>query len=196
MFSPDCKACSSWSSNSAPATAAVTPQRARAWEPRDRLLVVARRLQRNIWAGICSRVKGWKIDSWNRLGNKFEIEVPMSHVHVKINFLFGIDSWNRCLSVHKRLQIRALESPETARGPECVSDFNISLSSSPEEREPVEVCSRTDNSPTCGSCSQGCNSPISSWFGSADFRRMRREGGRLRDLSQWVELCTKSPNKL
>jgi hypothetical protein len=33
----------------------------------------------------------------------------MSHVHVKINFSFGIDSWNRCLSVHKRLQIRALE---------------------------------------------------------------------------------------
>ena len=32
----------------------------------------------------------------------------MSHVHVKINFSFGIDSWNRCLSVHKRLQIRAL----------------------------------------------------------------------------------------
>jgi hypothetical protein len=31
----------------------------------------------------------------------------MSHVHVKINFSFGIDSWNRCLSVHKRLQIRA-----------------------------------------------------------------------------------------
>ncbi len=60
------------------------------------------------WAGICSRVKGWKIDSWNRLGNKFEIEEPMSHVHVKINFSFGIDSWNRCLSVHKRLQIRAL----------------------------------------------------------------------------------------
>ncbi len=58
-------------------------------------------------AGICSRVKGWKIDSWNRLGNKFGIEVPMSHVHVKINFSYGIDSWNRCLSVHKRLQIRA-----------------------------------------------------------------------------------------
>ncbi len=55
-------------------------------------------------AGICSRVKGWKIDSWNRLG----IEGPMSHVHVKINFSYGIDSWNRCLSVHKRLQIRAL----------------------------------------------------------------------------------------
>ncbi len=32
----------------------------------------------------------------------------MSHVHVKINFSFGIDSWNRCLSVHKRLQIWAL----------------------------------------------------------------------------------------
>ncbi len=32
----------------------------------------------------------------------------MSHVHVKINFSKGIDSWNRCLSVHKRLQIRAL----------------------------------------------------------------------------------------
>jgi hypothetical protein len=32
----------------------------------------------------------------------------MSHVHVKINFSLGIDSWNRCLSVHKRLQIRAL----------------------------------------------------------------------------------------
>jgi hypothetical protein len=31
----------------------------------------------------------------------------MSHVHVKINFSKGIDSWNRCLSVHKRLQIRA-----------------------------------------------------------------------------------------
>ncbi len=31
----------------------------------------------------------------------------MSHVHVKIIFSFGIDSWNRCLSVHKRLQIRA-----------------------------------------------------------------------------------------
>ncbi len=59
------------------------------------------------WAGICSRVKEWKIDSWNRLGNKFGIEVPVSHVHVKINFSYGIDSWNRCLSVHKRLQIRA-----------------------------------------------------------------------------------------
>jgi hypothetical protein len=34
--------------------------------------------------------------------------MPMSHVHVKINFSYGIDSWNRCLSVHKRLQIRAL----------------------------------------------------------------------------------------
>jgi hypothetical protein len=32
----------------------------------------------------------------------------MSHVHVKINLSFGIDSWNRCLSVHKRLQIRAM----------------------------------------------------------------------------------------
>ena len=74
----------------APATAAVTPQRAWAWEPRGRLLVVARRLQEE-----------------------------------------------------------HLESPETARGPECVSDFNISLSSSPEDREPVEVCIRTDNSPTC-----------------------------------------------
>jgi hypothetical protein len=73
----------------APATAAVTPQRAWAWEPRGRLLVVARRLQEE-----------------------------------------------------------HLESPETARGPECVSDFHISLSSS-EDREPVEVCSRTDNSPTC-----------------------------------------------
>jgi hypothetical protein len=31
----------------------------------------------------------------------------MSHVHVKINFSYGIDSWNRCLSVHKRRQIRA-----------------------------------------------------------------------------------------
>jgi len=31
----------------------------------------------------------------------------MSHVHVIINFSYGIDSWNRCLSVHKRLQIRA-----------------------------------------------------------------------------------------
>jgi hypothetical protein len=61
---------------------------------------VGRRANR---AGICSRVKGWKIDSWNRLG----IEGPMSHVHVKINFSYGIDSWNRCLSVHKRLQIRA-----------------------------------------------------------------------------------------
>ncbi len=60
------------------------------------------------WAGICSRVKGWKIDSWNRLGNKYGIEVPMSHVHVKINFSYRLDSWNRCLSVHKRLQIRAL----------------------------------------------------------------------------------------
>ncbi len=58
-------------------------------------------------AGICSRVKGWKIDSWNRLGNKYGIEVPMSHVHVKINFSYGIDSRNRCLSVHKLLQIRA-----------------------------------------------------------------------------------------
>ena len=70
------------------ATAAVTPQRAWVWEPRDRLLVVARRLQED-----------------------------------------------------------HLESPETARGPACVSDFNISLSSSPEEREPVEVCSRRDSSP-------------------------------------------------
>ncbi len=60
------------------------------------------------WAGICSRVKGWKIDSWNRLGNKYGIEVPMSHVHVKINFSYRLDSWNRCLSVQKRLQIRAL----------------------------------------------------------------------------------------
>jgi hypothetical protein len=34
----------------------------------------------------------------------------MSHVHVKINFSFGIDSWNRCLSVYKRLQIRALHT--------------------------------------------------------------------------------------
>jgi hypothetical protein len=34
----------------------------------------------------------------------------MSHVHVKINFSYGIDSWNRCLSVHKRLQIRAQSS--------------------------------------------------------------------------------------
>jgi hypothetical protein len=32
----------------------------------------------------------------------------MSYVHVKINFSFGIDSWNRCLSVLKRPQIRAL----------------------------------------------------------------------------------------
>jgi len=31
----------------------------------------------------------------------------MSHVHVKINFSYRLDSWNRCLSVHKRLQIRA-----------------------------------------------------------------------------------------
>ncbi len=68
--------------------------------PWDRLLC---------WAGICSRVKGWKIDSWNRLGNKYGIEVPMSHVHVKINFSYRLDSWNRCLSVHKRLQIRALK---------------------------------------------------------------------------------------
>ncbi len=59
-------------------------------------------------AGICTHVKGWKIDSWNRLGNKFGIEVPMSHVHVIINFSYGINSWNRCLSVHKRQQIRAL----------------------------------------------------------------------------------------
>ncbi len=35
----------------------------------------------------------------------------MSHVHVKINFSFGIDSWNRCLSVHKRLHIRAQYCP-------------------------------------------------------------------------------------
>jgi hypothetical protein len=32
----------------------------------------------------------------------------MSHVHVKINFAYRLDSWNRCLSVHKRLQIWAL----------------------------------------------------------------------------------------
>ena len=37
----------------------------------------------------------------------------MSHVHVKINFSKGIDSWNRCLSVHKRLQIRALNCSMT-----------------------------------------------------------------------------------
>jgi hypothetical protein len=77
-------------STAAPAIAAVTPQRAWVWEPRDRLLVVARRLQEE-----------------------------------------------------------HLESPETARGPECISDFNISLFSSPEDREPAEVCSKTDNSPTC-----------------------------------------------
>jgi hypothetical protein len=40
----------------------------------------------------------------------------MSHVHVKINFSYGIDSWNRCLSVHKRLQIRALASECTLAG--------------------------------------------------------------------------------
>ena len=70
----------------APATAAVTPPRVWEWQPRDGLLVVARRLQED-----------------------------------------------------------HLESPETARCPEFVSDFNISLSSSPEEREPVEVCSRSDS---------------------------------------------------
>jgi hypothetical protein len=36
----------------------------------------------------------------------------MSHVHVKINFSFGIDSWNRCLGVHKRLQIPRIDSKE------------------------------------------------------------------------------------
>ncbi len=64
--------------------------------------------QSSSWAGICSRVKGWNIDSWNRLRNKYGIEVPMSHVHVKINFSYGLDSWNRCLIVYKRPQIRAL----------------------------------------------------------------------------------------
>ncbi len=34
--------------------------------------------------------------------------MPMSHVHAKINFSYGLDSWNRCLIVHKHLQIRAL----------------------------------------------------------------------------------------
>jgi hypothetical protein len=40
----------------------------------------------------------------------------MSHVHVKINFLKEIDSWNRCLSVHKRLQIRAQGSVACSTG--------------------------------------------------------------------------------
>jgi hypothetical protein len=41
----------------------------------------------------------------------------MSHVHVKINFSFGIDSWNRCPSVHKRLQIRAqFANPSELKG--------------------------------------------------------------------------------
>ncbi len=47
-------------------------------------------------AGICSRVKGWKIDSWNRLGNKFGIEVPMSMSTSKSIFhtesILGIDA--------------------------------------------------------------------------------------------------------
>jgi hypothetical protein len=48
------------------------------------------------WAGICSRVKGWKIDSRNRLGNKFGIEVPMSMSTSKSIFhtesILGIDA--------------------------------------------------------------------------------------------------------
>ncbi len=52
------------------------------------------------------------------------------------------------LVVARRLQEDHLESPETARSPVCVSDFNISLSSSPEEREPLEVCSRSASPPT------------------------------------------------
>ncbi len=76
--------------------------------PRNRFLGSINLYKYGLRAGICSRVKGWKIDSWNRLGNKYGIEVPMSHVHVKINFSYGIDSRNRCLSVHKLLQIRAL----------------------------------------------------------------------------------------
>ncbi len=47
-------------------------------------------------AGICSRVKGLKIDSWNRLGNKFGIEVPMSMSTSKSIFhtesILGIDA--------------------------------------------------------------------------------------------------------
>jgi hypothetical protein len=41
------------------------------------------------------------------------------------------------LVMARRLQEDHLESSETARGPDCARDFNVRLSSSPEEREPV-----------------------------------------------------------
>jgi hypothetical protein len=41
------------------------------------------------------------------------INVYGNRFRVKINFSYGLDSWNRCPSVHKRLQIRAQNFPAT-----------------------------------------------------------------------------------
>jgi hypothetical protein len=65
------------------------------------------------------------------------------------------------LVVARRLQEDHLESPETARSPVCVSDFNISLSSSPEVREPLEVCSISVSPPTYAAAAARASTALS-----------------------------------